>query len=121
VTDYVRDGVNAPSDFDAPDNLALDQLGNLYIAEDPGGTAPAKTTGDDVWFAPRNTASAAQSLPIRRFFSITDCNAEPTGVYVSPSGKTLFVNIQHRGGTDSRDLSVAISRIKDASFNRRTR
>ncbi|HEY9229557.1 MAG TPA: alkaline phosphatase PhoX [Gemmatimonadaceae bacterium] len=119
VSDYVRDGVNAPADFDAPDNLALDQRGNLYITEDPGGTASSgKKVGDDVWFAPANAASKAQSLPIRRFFSITDCDAEPTGIYVSPSGKTLFVNIQHRGGSDPRDLTMAIQRMKDVSFSR---
>jgi hypothetical protein len=116
VTDYVRDGVNAPSNFDAPDNLALDRSGNLYITEDPGGSAPGKTLGDDVWFAPFNPQSAAQSLPIQRFLSITDCNAEPTGVYVSPTSKTLFLNIQHRGG-DGADLSVAVHRIEDVSFN----
>jgi hypothetical protein len=121
VSDYVRDGVNAPTDFDFPDNLALDQHGNLYITEDPGGSAPTKTLGDDVWFAPFNPQSAAQSLPIRRFFSITDCNAEPTGIYVSPSGKSLFVNIQHRGGSDPRDLSIAVWRMKDADFKRSPR
>jgi secreted PhoX family phosphatase len=71
--------------------------------------------GDDVWFAPFNPQSAAQSLPAQRFFSITDCNAEPSGVYMSASSKTLFVNIQHRGG-DGADLSVAIQRLDDVSF-----
>ncbi|HEU4995362.1 MAG TPA: alkaline phosphatase PhoX [Gemmatimonadaceae bacterium] len=118
VSDYVREGVNAPADFDLPDNLALDQHGNLYITEDPGGSAPSKTLGDDVWFAPFNPDSPTRSLPIRRFFSITDCNAEPTGIYVSPSGKTLFVNIQHRGGSDPRDLTIAVWRLKDMSFSR---
>jgi hypothetical protein len=116
ITDYVRDGVNAPTDFDAPDNLALDNSGNLYITEDPGGSAPTKTLGDDVWFAPYNPQSAAQSLPVKRFFSITDCNAEPTGVYMSVSNKTLFVNIQHRGG-DGADLSVAIQRLAEVNLN----
>jgi uncharacterized protein len=121
VSDYVRNGVNAPADFNLPDNLALDQHGNLYITEDPGGSAPSKTLGDDVWFAPFNPQSATQSLPIRRFFSITDCNAEPTGIYVSPSGKTLFVNVQHRGGSDPRDLSIAVWRMQDADFKRSPR
>jgi sugar lactone lactonase YvrE len=116
VTDYVRDGVNAPTDFDAPDNLALDKSGNLYITEDPGGSAPSKTLGDDVWFAPWNPQSAARSLPAVRFLSITDCNAEPTGVYMSISNKTLFLNVQHRGG-DGADLSVAIQRLADVSFS----
>ena len=41
--------MNAPADFDLPDNLALDKEGNLFITEDPGGGAPTKTRGDDVW------------------------------------------------------------------------
>lgn len=118
VSDYVKDGVNAPADFDLPDNLALDRAGNLYITEDPGGNAAGgKTLGDDVWFAPFNPASAEQSLPIQRFFTITDCDAEPTGIYLSPSGKTLFVNVQHRGGSDPRDLSYAIWRMDNVNFN----
>lgn len=117
VSDYVRKGVNAPADFDSPDDLALDKSGNLYITEDPGGSAPAKTLGDDVWFAPFNQHSATQSLPVQRFFSITDCNAEPTGLYMSISNRTLFVDIQHRGG-DGADLSVAIQRLPDVNFNK---
>jgi sugar lactone lactonase YvrE len=117
VSDYVRDGVNAPADFDFPDNLALDQAGNLYITEDPGGSsASGKTKGDDVWFAPFNQASGAQSLPIQRFLSITDCDAEPTGIYLSPSGKTLFIDVQHRGGADPRDLTLGVWRTADADF-----
>ena len=118
VSDYVRKGVNAPADFDSPDNVALDKSGNLYITEDPGGSAPAKTLGDDVWFAPFNQQSGAQALPIQRFFSITDCNAEPTGLYMSISNRTLFFDIQHRGG-DGADLSVAIQRLPEVSFNKR--
>src|SRR5262245_4269274 len=117
VSDYVRKGVNAPADFDSPDNVALDRAGNLYITEDPGGSAPSKTLGDDVWFAPFNQQSGAQALPIQRFFSITDCNAEPSGLYMSISNRTLFVSLQHRGG-DGADLTVAIQRLPDVSFNR---
>ncbi|HEY7566426.1 MAG TPA: alkaline phosphatase PhoX [Gemmatimonadaceae bacterium] len=118
VSDYVKDGVNAPSDFDSPDNLALDRAGNLYISEDPGGNAAGgKTLGDDVWFAPFNQGSAGQSLPIQRFLTITDCDAEPTGIYLSPSGRSLFVNVQHRGGADPRDLSYAIWRLDNINFN----
>ncbi len=65
-----------------------------------------------------------------RFASLTDCAAEPTGIYFKMTGRgtgtgndnatgdaaagvnenseTLFVNLQHRGG-DGRDLAVAIT------------
>jgi secreted PhoX family phosphatase len=117
VSNYVKDGVNAPADFDLPDNLALDRAGNLYITEDPGGNAGSgKTRGDDVWFAPFNRASATEALPIQRFVSITDCEAEPTGVYLSPSSKSLYLNVQHRGGADPRDQTYAIWRLADVDF-----
>ena len=119
VSDYVRNGVNAPADFTFPDNLALDKAGNLYITEDPGGSAAGgKTAGDDVWAAPFNPASSRQSRPVERFLSITDCEAEPTGIYFSVSGKTLFVNIQHRGGDDPRDVALGIKRISSMDLLR---
>ena len=91
-----RDGINAPSDFDLPDNLALDKEGNLFITEDPGGGAPAKTRGDDIWVTQPNPANPGQGQAVQRFASITDCQAEPTGIYFSKSGRTLVVDIQHR-------------------------
>jgi hypothetical protein len=119
VSDYVRNGVNAPGDFTAPDNLALDQAGNLYITEDPGGNAAGgKTLGDDVWAAPFNPTSSRQSRPAERFLSITDCEAEPTGIYFSLSGRTLFVNIQHRGGPDGRDVALAVKRLSSLDLLR---
>jgi len=117
VSDYVRDGLNALSDFVVPINLALDKAGNLYITEDPGGSSSTgKTIGDDVWFAPFDASSADHSQPIVRFLSITDCDAEPTGIYLSPTGKTLFIDVQHRGGSDPRDMSIAIQRFSSVQF-----
>ena len=116
VSDYVRDGVNAPADFDLPDNLALDQNGNLFIAEDPGGGAPTKTKGDDIWVTQPDPANPRQGLPVQRFASITDCQAEPTGIYFSKSGRTLFVDIQHRGG-DGRDGAFGIQKISNVDFS----
>ena len=63
VSDYVRKGVNAPADFDNPDNLALDKNGNLFITEDT--TTPP---GMDIWRRrPRTTHR--HSLPRRPFGS----------------------------------------------------
>jgi hypothetical protein len=115
VSDYVRDGVNAPADFDFPDNLALSQSGNLFITEDPGGSAPAKTLGDDVWVTRPDHGNPRRGLAVRRFLSITDCQAEPTGIYFSRSGRSLFVNVQHRGA-DGRDGAFAIQRISGVDF-----
>lgn len=109
IYDYVKIGVNAPSDFELPDNLALDKNGNLYIAEDPG-TAPSTGRGDDIWVAVPDTGGAHEpALEVVRFGTLTDCSAEPTGIYFDLSGTTLFVHAQHRGG-DGFDKSLAITK-----------
>jgi secreted PhoX family phosphatase len=108
VYDYVKIGLNAPADFEFPDNLALDKNGNLYIAEDPA-TATATGRGDDIWVAtPARGEIHSPAEMVVRFASLTDCNAEPTGIYFDMSGTTLFVHAQHRGG-DGRDKCVAIT------------
>jgi secreted PhoX family phosphatase len=109
VYDYVKIGLNAPADFEMPDNLALDKNGDLFIAEDPA-TAPSTGRGDDIWVAvPSNGGQHLPASSVVRFASLTDCNAEPTGIYFDLTGRTLFVNAQHRGG-DGRDKAVAITR-----------
>ena len=42
-----------------------------------------------------------------RFATLTDCDAEPTGIYFDIRGWGLFVNAQHRGG-DGLDKAVLI-------------
>jgi secreted PhoX family phosphatase len=106
VSQFVRAGVNAPADFEMPDNLALDRSGTLFIAEDPGGTfASGKRKGDDVWAAAPAEGGASPSVV--RFASLTDCDAEPTGIYFDLTANRLFVNVQHRGG-DMLDKTMAL-------------
>jgi hypothetical protein len=114
VSQYVRAGGNAPADFTMPDNLALDRAGNLYITEDPGGSfAGGKRNGDDIWVAaPAAGNGYAASPSVVRFASLTDCDAEPTGIYFDRTGtQQLFVNVQHRGG-DMLDKTMAVSKGK---------
>lgn len=107
VSSYVEAGVNAPADFAAPDNLVADRSGNLYISEDPGGNTASGKRGDDIWVAAANPGNGRAAAGTVRFATVTDCEAEPTGIYFDKSGNTLYVNIQHRGG-DGRDLAVAV-------------
>lgn len=112
VYDYVKPGLNvAQADFSMPDNLALDHDGNLFIAEDPGGSFTTKHIGDDVWMAAPPHRPRTPAVSVHRFFSLTDCDAEPTGLYVDLKRDILFVNVQHRGG-DHLDKAVAIQRTK---------
>ena len=103
VSNYVARGVNAPADFTNPDNLALDKNGNLFITED----TTIGTGGMDIWTAipdPGNPETASATV---RFASLTDCTAEPSGIYFDRSGTKLFVNTLHRAG---QDLGVMITR-----------
>jgi uncharacterized protein len=112
VTDYVSRGTNATTEFEMPDNLALDRSGNLYITEDPGGSfSSGKRNGDDIWVAAPNRVGQHQASPsVSRFASLTDCDAEPTGIYFDMKSSRLFVNVQHRGG-DRLDKVVAIDEV----------
>jgi secreted PhoX family phosphatase len=101
VSEYVRRGVNAPADFTNPDNLALDKSGNLYITEDT--TTPP---GMDIWVAVAGSGRALTASRTVRFASLTDCSAEPSGVYFDESGTVLYVHTLHRTG---QDLSVMIT------------
>jgi secreted PhoX family phosphatase len=109
ITDYVSRGNNATTEFEMPDNLALDRSGNLYITEDPGGSfSSGKRKGDDIWVAAPNRGGQHQASPsVSRFASLTDCDAEPTGIYFDKKSSRLFVNVQHRGG-DRLDKVVAL-------------
>jgi secreted PhoX family phosphatase len=121
---------NATSEFDAPDNLALDEKGNLAITEDPGGDPPpvgTKSKGDDIWIAapPKGGPQGQPAATVQRFATLKDCAAEPSGIYFAMDetekwtkdtawedvveDETLFVHRMHSGQGTSNDQSIAIS------------
>jgi secreted PhoX family phosphatase len=107
---YVAPGVNAPKDFAAPSDIAIDVTYSLWISERNGGGAveTSKTAGDDIWVAPANPSSAIQALPIGRVASLTDCDAEPAGLHFDLTTSKLFLDLKHRGG-DGRDMTMLIT------------
>lgn len=100
VTNYVKEGMNV-SGLKDPDNVALDSQGNLYILEDNGP--------GDIWVARPGHGNAGLPSEVVRFASLSDCSAEPTGVYFDRTGRTMYVHVQHAGGALGNDLLVAIA------------
>ena len=111
VFNYVARGLNVDNSFVMPDNLALSHSGDLYITEDPGGNTASGKAGDDIWVATPPTGNGTGAATVVRFATLTDCEAEPTGLYFDIRGQQLFVNVQHRGG-DRLDKTVAFTPIR---------
>jgi uncharacterized protein len=86
-----KNAVSANSWIAAPDNLAFDPKGRIWIATD----------GQDDWAGFADSLYAAEtSGPLRgvprNFFSCPR-GAEVTGPAFTPDGKTLFLSVQHPG------------------------
>ncbi len=88
--------------FDSVDNLAEAPNGDLIMIED--------NKPSDIWFASSKTNDFGASKKVRLFASLTDPEAEGTGIYFSPlDDKTLYVNVQHSAAEDG-DATWAITR-----------
>lgn len=114
VTDFVKAGVNVPVEigspgqpdyqtgFDSVDNLATSPDGRLLMVED--------NDSSDIWFASTRTNEFGASRAVDLFASLTDPDAEGTGIYFNPkTPETLYVNVQHSAAPDG-DGTWAISR-----------
>lgn len=117
VRNFVKPGVNVAIEigkpgeaghqtgFDSVDNLAEAPNGDLIMIED--------NKPSDIWFASRKTDQFGASKSVKLFASLTDPEAEGTGIYFSPTDpKTLYVNIQHSAAEDG-DGTWAITRGQD--------
>jgi len=94
--------------LNAPDNLAQDAFGNIYIVED----APNRSdVGGDVWFA-RDTDNDGVAESIDHFMSMQVAGSESTGMIFHPTQPTKFViAVQHPTSTD---LSIVPDGFGDA-------
>ncbi len=114
VTNFIKPGVNVPVEigrpgdadfqtgFDSVDNLAEAPNGDLVVIED--------NVPSDIWFASSKTNAYGASKEVVLFASLTDPEAEGTGIYFSPlDPHTLYVNVQHSVAPDG-DGTWAISR-----------
>jgi len=84
--------------FACPDNMAFDHAGNLWITSDISGSVankpPFESFGNNgLYLVPRSGPQAGQVIPV----ASAPIDAELTGPYFSPDGKTLFLSVQHPG------------------------
>lgn len=96
---------SAEAGFSSPDNLAFDLKGNLWFTTDVGGYSLGV---DDYSFMPCNSLflvprSGERAGEIIRVATAPN-DAEFTGPFFHPSGKYLFLSIQHPGET-TEDLN----------------
>jgi hypothetical protein len=96
-----NDGFDPTSaSMDAPDNLAQDALGNLYIIEDNPNTTQIGANGGDVWFA-RDTDNDGVAESIDHMLSLGVNQSESTGMVFNPVKPTEFaIAVQHPASTD---------------------
>ncbi len=98
---------NFQTGFDSVDNLAEAPNGDLVMIED--------NIPSDLWFASHKTNDFGAAKKVKLFASLTDLEAEGTGIYFSPfNPHTLYVNIQHSAADDG-DGIWAISRRGDSN------
>lgn len=97
--------------FSCPDNLAFDLAGNLWMTTDMSGSAMNKEDGpympfknNSLFVIPRHGEDAGKII---RVIS-APIDAELTGPWFSPDGKTLFLSVQHPGG-ETTDLAKPTS------------
>ena len=99
-------GSEAGSEFNSPDNLAIDADGNIYIVEDqPGGI-------EDTWFAVDEDDDGIAEA-IGKWASLRTSGAEATGLYFDPFNPHLaYINVQHPGSGEDRTMMLMASPVK---------
>jgi secreted PhoX family phosphatase len=98
--------------FSCPDNLAFDLSGNLWITSDMSGSAMNKEDGpympfknNSLFVVPRYGKDEGKVIRV----ASAPRDAELTGPWFSPDGKTLFLSVQHPG-EQTRDLANPTSK-----------
>lgn len=86
------------SGFACPDNLAFDRNGNLWMTSDISGKDMNKDKykkfkNNGLFFIPMSGPNAGEVFQV----ASAPTDAEFTGPFFSPDGRTLFLSIQHPG------------------------
>jgi secreted PhoX family phosphatase len=78
-------------------NLVVLEDGEVEVIKKAGATQTTELRGNDIWMClPDGDDRDVQSDGCIRILSLTDTTAEPTGFIFTGSGRTAYVNIQHR-------------------------
>ncbi|MBK8493044.1 MAG: DUF839 domain-containing protein [Saprospirales bacterium] len=93
--------------FACPDNMAFDAAGNLWFTSDISGTMMHKEPYEDfknnaLFVVPRAGAQAGQVLRI----AVAPVDAEFSGPWFAPDGRTLFLSVQHPGENSGRPTTL---------------
>ena len=98
--------------FSCPDNLAFDHSGNLWFTSDMSGNAMNKDgkpylafKNNSLFVIPRFGDDAGKVLRV----ASAPRDAELTGPWFSPDGKTLFLSVQHPG-EQTKDINNPTSK-----------
>lgn len=98
--------------FSCPDNLAFDHAGNLWFTSDMSGSSMNKEDkpymafkNNSLFVIPRHGEDAGAVFRV----ASAPRDAELTGPWFSPDGKTLFLSVQHPG-EQTTDLSNPTSK-----------
>jgi secreted PhoX family phosphatase len=113
-------------DFNFFDNVAFQpNTGNLVVLEDgevevvrPDGTTELR--GNDLLIClPDGSDRDVMSDGCVRFASLRDTTSEPTGFIFTSSGRSAFVNLQHRGIGQGALLEISGFRTGDREDHER--
>lgn len=101
--------------LNAPDNLAIDSLGNIYIIEDSPNTSEIGASGGDIWFA-RDIDNDGVAESIDHFMTLQVPGSEATGMIFNPVDPTKFVvAVQHPRSTGLSDEDLDINQSPEDS------
>lgn len=99
--------------FSCPDNLAFDMAGNLWMTSDISGSSMNKPDkpympfkNNSLFVIPRYGKDAGKVIRV----ASAPTDAELTGPWFSPDGKTLFLSVQHPGD-ETKDIKNPTSKF----------